>query len=84
MGGVLPSLLTSKYGNDEKGSSRLSLLLHQLLQQPPTLLLLPISLLTGMQAQDNEHPHGKQDGDSPARSRPAQGVLLCIKCLSAS
>lgn len=84
---MLPSTLTNEYGNDEKGNSKLSLLLHQLLQQPPTLLLLcsvlPCSLGT-LPQQSNRHPHGKHNGDSPARPQPPQGMLSCVKCFSVS
>jgi len=70
-----------------KENSRLSLLLHQLLQQPPTLLLLcsalPCSLGT-LHQQGNRHPRGKHDSDSPARPWPPQGMLSHVKCFSVS
>lgn len=37
---MLPSTLTNEYGSDQRGNSRLSLLLHRLIQQPPPLILI--------------------------------------------
>lgn len=84
---MVSSTLTNDYGNDEKGKGRLSLLLHQLLQQPSTLLLLcsllPCSLGT-LPQQGSRHPHRKHNCDNPARPWPPQGTLACVKCFSVS